>query len=174
MKWFEPSLPKDIQPQPWLSPEATGFLSTLLRPEWKVLEHGGGGSTLWFAGLVSQVTCLETDPAWYQEIARRELPSVDLKLWKKRNKLPALKGPFDLMLVDGDPLEDRILFLESATKLVKPRGWVVLDNYNRPEYLQARLAILKRADRVQRIHSGMGYFLNVEFIRFKIAQGEQP
>ena len=171
MKWYEPSLPKDIQPIPWLSPEATKFLLSLLKPEWKVLEHGCGGSTLWFAGLVCQVTCVETDPAWYQEITKRTLVNVDPILWKSHNKLPVLKGPFDLMLVDGEPVEDRSLFLKAASRLVKPGGWVVLDNYNRPEYLPERMAIAKLAFRTQRFNAEAGRYLNTEFIQLKMVQG---
>jgi predicted O-methyltransferase YrrM len=171
MKWYEPSLPNNIQPIPWLSPASINFLSDLIRPEWKVLEHGSGGSTLWFAGLVAHVTSVESDPRWHEEIARRELINVRSILLKSHDKLPVLKGPFDLMLIDGEPLDDRILFLKAAIRLVRPGGWVVLDNYNRPEYLQERMVITKQADRMQRINTSFGRFLNTEFIHLKMAQG---
>lgn len=165
--WYEPSTPREIEAKPWLSLEATLFLKGLLMPEWKILEHGSGGSTLWFAGLVAKVTAIEADPAWYEAIVKCGMPNVKMILWKQAERSmrlpPGLEPPYDLMLVDGEPIEDRDLFLREAGILVKPGGWVVLDNCNRPEYRDGRTAIMRMADRFQTINSQNGQYLNTEF-----------
>jgi len=45
---------------------------------------------------------------------------------------------YDLLLIDGEPVEDRGEWIQAAPFIVKPGGWVVLDNANRPEYVAER------------------------------------
>ena len=57
-------------PTPWLVPGAVDFLSDAVQPDSRVLEFGGGGSTLWFlqrAGLV--VTC-EANIEWARSLIK--------------------------------------------------------------------------------------------------------
>jgi predicted O-methyltransferase YrrM len=172
MNWFEPSQPKDIKPVPWLSPEAIGYLKIILQPGWRVLEFGGGGSTLWLAPKVKEIVTVETDKAWYAELLKRQTENMQLILWEKMEKIPKIKGKFEMMIIDGEPVEKRILFLQAAESLVKPGGWVVLDNYNRSIFIQERMKLLKYAARFQRINSVSGTYLNTEFIQMNHYRGE--
>ncbi len=45
---------------------------------------------------------------------------------------------YDLLFIDGEPVENRAAWLCGAFALVKPGGVVVLDNANRPEYQKER------------------------------------
>jgi predicted O-methyltransferase YrrM len=171
MNWFEPSLPKDIKPVPWLSPEATSFLKTIIQPGWRVLEFGGGGSTLWLATKVKEVVTVETDKDWHAELLKHRTENMQLILWEKMEKIPKIKGKFEMMIIDGEPVEKRILFIQVAEQLVNPGGWVVLDNYNRSIFIQERMKILKYAASFRRINSINGTYLNTEFIQLNHFRG---
>jgi predicted O-methyltransferase YrrM len=159
--WWKPSPPEDIPARPWLSPAVIEYLETLIKPEWDILEHGCGGSTLWFAQRCKSVTAYESDPDFAAAIRGRAPENVKIVSWSKP-KPPALKKQFDLLLIDGEPIETRGPWIDAATRLVKPGGIIVLDNYNRPEYKQSRLA-LENICLFREFNSGIGLYLNTEF-----------
>src|SRR5262245_15143661 len=57
-------------PLPWLPVDAVEFLSDMVRPWWRVLEVGGGNSTLWFAAKRMSVITIEHDRGWVDMIRR--------------------------------------------------------------------------------------------------------
>lgn len=132
-EWFERSSPDAITAKPWLHEQTTAYLESLLCKDMRVLEHGAGGSSLWFAERVKEVVSIEDDPDWLGVLAQRKPDNLTLIL-EKEGKIPPVNAPFDLMLIDGDPVVNRAVYLTHANELVKPGGWVVVDNYNRPEY----------------------------------------
>lgn len=135
-EWYQRSNPMDIQPIPWLHPDAIAYLDGILRPDMEVLEHGSGGSTLWFAARVKHVTAYEMDNGWHKVVNKLRPANVSL-----RNASFPIGAPdvgMDLILIDGTPVENRAAWLKAVLQLVKPGGYVVLDNANRPEYKQER------------------------------------
>jgi predicted O-methyltransferase YrrM len=136
--WYARSQPNEITPVPWLSAEAVTYLLGLLKPEFNVIEFGGGGSTLWIAKHVAFVTTYEPDPDWYREISVRAPYKVRVVLG---NAPPITYCHYDLMFIDGEPVEERGPWLVAAPNLVKPGGYLVLDNANRPEYAKERAAL---------------------------------
>lgn len=133
-EWFAPTVPARVKPIPWLSPEATAYLESLLTPEMTVLEHGAGGSTLWFAERVKHVTAVESDLDWFNVLRKRVPENAAIVVMQGVLHI----APVDLLFIDGEPVETRAQWLGAAAQLVKPGGYVVLDNSNRPEYKQAR------------------------------------
>jgi predicted O-methyltransferase YrrM len=128
----------ELKERPWMGPRAVAYLEGLLSPDFEVLEHGSGGSTLWFAQRVAKVTAVENDPEWMKKVAELAPGSVTIKL---SEVLPRFRRKFDLLLIDGVPVEARIAYMREALKLVRPGGFVVLDNANRPEYAPERKAL---------------------------------
>ena len=159
--WWLPSKPENLQPIPWLSPDATAKLAGLVQPGWRVLEHGSGGSTLWLAARVEHVTAVEDDPDWYQAVSRQMPANVKLMSWSKTTVPPRL-GRFDLLLIDGS-VPARAAWIKAALRLVKPGGIIVLDNYNRPEYETERLALQAQCDHTE-VHYKVGLYLNTQFL----------
>lgn len=51
---------------PWLNFFAIEFLKNNIRPEFKVFEYGGGGSTLFFCKNVAEVTTVEDNEEWFK------------------------------------------------------------------------------------------------------------
>jgi predicted O-methyltransferase YrrM len=132
--WYQRSAPDQIKPLPWLAPRVVAHLESILRPEWSVIEHGSGGSTLWFAERCEFVTAVERDPDWRREVGKGAPQNV--AVIEFLNTVDGLT--FDLCLIDGEPVEDRSRWINTAPQLVRPGGWVVLDNANRPEYATER------------------------------------
>lgn len=135
-KWWMRAPSALIQPIPWLSPQAVEYLESIVNPDFRVIEHGSGGSTLWFAERVKEVIAYELDLGWFAMLNERKPENVKLRNANKPAKYS--KQTFDLLLIDGEPVQDRNLWLERAPQLVKAGGWVILDNANRPEYELAR------------------------------------
>ena len=136
--WWAGSASKDVGETPWLSPAAFEFLSGIVLPEMRVLEHGCGGSTIWFALRRCQVVPVEDKPEWAVAVKRKAQDfgiSERIEILDRWPAKPNELGRFDVVLIDGEPIEDRAAALVDAFELYcKPGGWVVLDNFNRPEY----------------------------------------
>ena len=71
------------QPFPWTTLGATRFFEEHLRSDMRVLEFGGGGSTLWWCERVASLTTVESGPDWaaYLLLAMTERPEL-LRKWK--------------------------------------------------------------------------------------------
>ena len=165
--WYSRSTPSNFPAEPWLSLEVVEFLKRLLRVDMKVLEHGSGGSTLWLAKRVKSVFSVEDDPDWYQSIKKKAPKNVTLILWDEPILPDLPEEKFDLMLVDGEPVQNRALYLDAAEDLIRPGGWVVLDNCNMPEFSASREALHKRSAGYKPFFSGMSKYSNTEFFRLK-------
>jgi hypothetical protein len=55
----------------WVNYKALDFLKSYLKPEHKVYEFGGGGSTLFFCKRVSEVFTVENDPDWFEILKKQ-------------------------------------------------------------------------------------------------------
>lgn len=145
MWWEKSRAPGDALAarQPWLHPAVVLYLDYLIQPDWKVLEHGSGGSTLWLADRAAQVVSIEHDPVWLQGVVAAAPTNVAVYP-PGRAKEAEAQAPFDLMIIDGDT-GSRAIWCEKVSKLVRPGGIVVLDNYNRTEYIEAEAQLTAAA-----------------------------
>lgn len=165
-KWFQPRKPNEITPLPWLAPEAISYLENIIQPDWEVIEHGSGGSTLWFAQRCRHVTAYESDPDWLDVVKKNAPENVKLV---SLGELAGI-GLYDLVLIDGEPVKLRAGWLIAAQQIIKPGGWVVLDNANRPEYKAEREGLAEYADLVHTVDSNSATgctYLTTEFWRMK-------
>ena len=163
-EWWRPSKSGDIKPIPWLAPKAIEHLESLLTPDMEVIEHGSGGSTLWFAERVRHVTAFENDADWRMIVQKKSPPNVTMN--------GQSKSGYDLLLIDGEPVIDRAEWLIDSTSIVKPGGWVVLDNANRPEYAAEREWLKQQAAEYLSMDANEGgtRFMVTDF--FKMKEGE--
>jgi predicted O-methyltransferase YrrM len=136
----------------------------------RVIEHGSGGSTLWFAARVKSVTSIEASAGWRPIITERAPANTRIINGSSPGDAPRGGRKYDLLLIDGEPLEARAGWLDEAHKLVKPGGWVVLDNANRPEYAYNRAAFAARALPVRRFDGNVpgSLYLVTEFYKRKV------
>lgn len=127
---------------PWLGYRAVKRLDALIEPSWTILEFGSGMSTIWFARRCTFVLSLETDDRWFAKVRelldRAGLENVDCRLCPAAaDDAPDYSAAvsnrrgseFDLVLVDG---ARRDLSMDVALAMVKPGGYVFLDNTDLP------------------------------------------
>lgn len=166
MDWWQPSKPNQIKPIPWLHPEVIRYLERLLHPDWTVIEHGSGGSTLWLAERVKRVFSFENGADWLREVEKLAPKNVFVAACP-RGFTPSMLSLSHLLLIDGEPVEGRAQWLTVAKELVLPGGWVVLDNCNRPEYEAERVALQNYAEYHVYFHTSRGgqKYLNSEFYK---------
>ena len=145
--WWASRPPEQVlkERKPFLHPDVIERLHGMLKKDMTVLEHGSGGSTLWFEDRVERVIAVEQNMRW-AEAVKGAAKGKHTKLihWPGPSiPMDALKAylPVDLLLIDGEPLEIRCIWLYDVAELVKPGGWVVLDNANREIYARERQAL---------------------------------
>jgi hypothetical protein len=136
-----------IPERPWLVPAAIGWLRRRIRSEWSILELGAGRSTPWFARRAARVISLEDDALWHSwtcvRLDEAGLTNADLRLRpveefpKEVGSLP--DDAFDLVVVDflEAPTVTRIDCLDPALHKVRPGGYLLLDDSDRPGYAAA-------------------------------------
>lgn len=170
-RWWEPSPSSAIKPIPWLAPKVIQYLENIIQPDFEVLEHGSGGSTLWFAERCKWVTSFENNPDWIEIVSEKAPGNVTLTDMKA---FILSRSNCDLLLIDGEPVEARADWLTQAPTFVKPGGWVVLDNANRPEYAAEREALRQYADLVETFDSNEGVtkYLVTDFWKMKAGADE--
>lgn len=149
------------RPLPFLVFEAIAYLETLVGPGARVVELGGGNSTLWFLTRGATVACVEHDPAWADAI-RREAEARLGPEGAARLTVTVAEGDaalraagaledrsFDLALVDcmnaHTPRRDGVIAL--APK-VRPGGTLCLDNSDHPNNWSA-VTLLGRSRRLR-------------------------
>jgi predicted O-methyltransferase YrrM len=136
-----------IPERPWIVPAAIGFLRRRIRANWSVLELGAGRSTPWFARRAGRVISLEDNEFWHGwvggQLEGAELANVDLRLRPVEafaSEVEALDDEvFDLVVLDflEAPIVTRVDVLKPAMKKVRPGGFLLLDDSDRPGYSEA-------------------------------------
>ncbi len=146
---------------PSLNREASEQLENLITPESKVFEFGTGGSTIWLAGRVKELVSVEHNKAWFNILKEGfisdfgEIPGNVIILLLNRTLNDRwivsettgenigldftdyiLRYPddyFDLVIVDG---RARNSCIANSLSKVKPGGYIMLDDVQRPCYAQ--------------------------------------
>lgn len=126
----------DKRNYPWFHPAAVAYLASLIGPNTTVLEHGGGGSTIWLAARVKQVYCIESNLAWYNWISTQVSENVTMVYGMAGLDLLQYTGRVDVLLIDGQS-ETRPTWARLAREFVNPGGVVVFDNSDKPAYNEA-------------------------------------
>ena len=136
-----------IPEEPWLPPAALRWLRRALQPGWSVLELGAGRSTPWLASRVAALTSFETEEAWRNRVARRleaeGLRDVELRLVPLGELAARVRDladqRYDLVVIDFREwgLASRVDCVEVARTKVRPGGYLLLDDSDRPRYRRA-------------------------------------
>ncbi len=133
--------------RPWIVPAAIGWLGRRMRRSWRVLELGSGRSTVWLAKRSASVLAFEDDEHWLErarhQFAEAGVANVELRgLPVERFAAEVEELPdqeFDLVVVDflESPQADRVDAVRVGRSKVKPGGYLLLDDSDRPAYAEA-------------------------------------
>jgi hypothetical protein len=121
---------------PWLAPGSILMLEMIVKPEFKVLELGLGGSTIFWAKNCNSVKTLETKDYWVADAKPKldQFKNVEIHLGD-RNKLLEIISElpdeyYDIVSADSCPVDtDRLTMANAVASKVKKGGWLVIDNY---------------------------------------------
>lgn len=127
-----------LRGMPWLVRGAVEFLEKVINKESLILEIGSGSSTIWFAEKAGHIISFEDRPRWMAivlgALATKGIENVSLNY---RQGLDVLKpdAQFDVCLIDGPAVVGsyRPRSIE-VVPFVKPGGYLVFDNANRPTF----------------------------------------
>jgi predicted O-methyltransferase YrrM len=133
--------------RPWIVPAAIGWLGRRMRRDWSVLELGSGRSTVWLAKRSSRVTSFEDNEHWVER-AREQLQAAGVENAELRQlpierfvpEVAALPDDsYDLVVVDflESPEAERVEAVRAARAKVRPGGYLLLDDSDRPAYAGA-------------------------------------
>ena len=129
---------------PWIVPEAVSWLEREICENWRVFEFGSGWSTIWYAQHCKDIVSVESDEDWHQVVNRRvnEL-SVNNCVLRLSNlgEFPStiMEFPddyFHLVVVDSseDSQNSRFDVLKASMSKVRPGGFILFDDSDRPKY----------------------------------------
>jgi predicted O-methyltransferase YrrM len=134
--------------RPWLAPQAVEFLDRIIERDWVIVELGAGASTAWFGRRAGRVISLESDPTWVKQVESslealgvRNVEMHLLSLGEFDDALARIAEATrpDLIVVDQDDREggERVESVRRGSQLVRPGGYVVLDDSDRPRNRRA-------------------------------------
>jgi predicted O-methyltransferase YrrM len=125
-------------PLPWYTRPAIEYLSRLDVSGRRVLEFGGGHSTVWWATRGAQVVCVETSREWtdrcgslLEKYGVSERVEFVVATTGLEDGIAPLDRSFDVIVVDdgtGDGPKGRIRNFGIALGRVAPEGMVLVDN----------------------------------------------
>lgn len=144
---------------PWISYRALQRLNEIIRPEMSVLEFGSGGSTLYLASRVASLTSVEHDQSWAEIVSIKKFNDPNKKIYYIPSDETCREEEFmseygmrysgrcfksyvlkaedfaeeslDLVIIDG---RARPACLKYSITKVKPGGFILFDNSDRPGY----------------------------------------
>ncbi len=130
------SITKKGESIPWYTYPSIDFLKNRTYDKKKILEFGGGQSTLWWAKRAEKVVTFEGDQDWYDEIKGNmpnnvdlhyvSLESVDVNV-SQVNEILDTKGieKYDVIIIDG---LNRYEMIEISLKYLADDGIIICDN----------------------------------------------
>ena len=127
---------KKGKPIPWYTFSCIDFLKNRTYETKKILEFGGGQSTLWWAERAKRVVTFEGDQAWFDEIKSSmpinvelnyvSLESADINV-SQVNKLLDSIGieKYDVIVIDG---LNRFEMIKISMNYLAKDGFIICDN----------------------------------------------
>jgi len=142
--WFrsyreQASIDAGGKPLPWITYPAIEFIKKRVIPGMSIFEYGSGGSTIWWANLVSHVVSVEHDREWFERLTAKECANVDLFQidliygGEYSKKIACYNNQFDIVVVDG---RDRVNCIKNSLGALTESGVVILDNSDRGQYAE--------------------------------------
>jgi hypothetical protein len=137
----------DGRPIPMMSYSLIEYLLGLDLSAFDLLELGGGSSTQFWASRTRSVLTLETSPNWVQLLQSHHPPNLEARLSTSEtlaNDMIKLGRRFDAIVID--PAANRFNTSKSAIEILRPGGFIILDN---SDWYPNTARLLRDADLIQ-------------------------
>jgi hypothetical protein len=123
----------NLEPTPWIVFKAIDWLNANALPTWDVFEWGSGASTMYFYDRCKSIVSIEHDPLYLiRSIDDAFIFENDLQKYPKIIEM-SMRKKYDLIFIDG---MERMKCLDEALRYVKPGGYIMVDDSDRPEYFE--------------------------------------
>tara|TARA_Y100001934_G_C12179761_1_gene690905 strand:+ start:242 stop:883 length:642 start_codon:yes stop_codon:yes gene_type:complete len=126
---------QDGKPLPWYTYPSIDFLNYRNYDDSKILEFGGGQSTLWWAKRAKSVVTLEGDKEWYEKLKNSIPGNVELHNVSTENKvnnilevenvLEPLRSSYNVIIIDGFYRSEMI---KICLRFLAEDGIIICDN----------------------------------------------
>jgi SAM-dependent methyltransferase len=136
-----------VPERPWIVPAAVGWLGRRIGRDWSVLELGSGRSTAWLARRAGSVLSFEDNDLWVARarelVAATGVDTVEIRhlpVERFAAEIASLEdAAFDLVVVDflESPGAERTDAVRAGRSKVRPGGYLLLDDSDRPGYAEA-------------------------------------
>jgi len=122
---------------PWFTLSFISFLENRLNKEIKIFEYGAGNSTIYFSSRVNNLTSIESDSEWLNQL-KPKLPhnctiesvtSTDPEVYSKR--IFDFDQKFDIVIVDAIFRNESMI---NCIPALSEGGVIILDDSERNEY----------------------------------------
>lgn len=135
--------------EPWFTEPAIKVLDEYLknnRPH--VYEFGMGASTVYLHDKCASLKSVDHDEVWFSKVVNELKDPINISLFSANrpynNSIThEIDNFYDIIIIDG---RDRVKCIESALPKLKPGGWLILDNSERP-YYQKGIDLMKGWER---------------------------
>lgn len=120
---------------PWYTKSFLDELVTWDLSGMKVFEYGAGASTLWWKRKCKDVYAVESNEQFLEAVRAKVDDTGIYFACTKENYLKFITKPgmqFDIVVVDGEPIEWRDDCIVSALQTIKPGGRLIIDNWDQP------------------------------------------
>ena len=133
------SLDLDGLPMPSYSVAAMHFLEERLKKDMNVFEFGSGLSSLFYARKCKNVTAIEHDTTWYNEVKSHNTSNLSIYLTELETEYDQsilnFEENFDLIIVDG---RKRNKCIYNCIPKLSRSGVIILDDSHRTKYEPGR------------------------------------
>lgn len=137
----------DGRPIPMMSYGLVEYLLGMDLSSFDLLELGGGRSTPFWASRTRSVFTFETDAAWLKQLQSQPLPNLEARLSSVQtlaSDMISLGRTFDAIVIDA--AANRYHLARSAINILRPGGFVILDN---SDWYPNAAGLLREADLIQ-------------------------
>lgn len=116
---------------PWYTKSCLEWLLKEDTKSWNVFEYGAGYSTIWWRLNSRSVRSVESNKEWAVAIAINVTFQTEQIAYCA--EIGRIEEIFDCIIVDGEWRDDCV---EWAIPYLKPKGIIIIDNYEQPSYTE--------------------------------------
>jgi predicted O-methyltransferase YrrM len=124
---------------PWYTKSFLDELATWDLSNKKVFEYGGGASTVWWNKQAKHVFTVDNNEPFFEALIKHIGEDSVMMYTPIENKMQYVNyvygphgGPFDIIIIDGEPIEWRDDCVKPALDCLKPGGKLIIDNWMQP------------------------------------------